>query len=61
MTTDRAVEPALHAASQARGGEVFVFKMPVATRADLVAATMTVAAGAAVASTASIAMSSIAP
>ena len=30
MTTDRAVELAMAAAEVARGGEVFVFKMPVA-------------------------------
>ena len=40
MTTDRAVELAMAAADQARGGEVFVFKMPVARLSDLVAATI---------------------
>ena len=36
MTPDRAVDLALEAASIARGGEVFVFKMPVARLGDLV-------------------------
>ncbi len=45
MLTDRAVELAMEAARLARGGEVFVFKMPVATLADLVAATIEVVAG----------------
>jgi UDP-N-acetylglucosamine 4,6-dehydratase len=44
MTTSRAVELAMMAARVARGGEVFVFKMPVATLADLVAATIEVIA-----------------
>jgi UDP-N-acetylglucosamine 4,6-dehydratase/5-epimerase len=38
MSTDRAVELCLQAASVARGGEVFVFKMPVARLGDLVTA-----------------------
>ena len=36
MSTDRAVELAIRAAEVARGGEVFVFKMPVARLGDLV-------------------------
>jgi len=40
MTTDHAVELAMGAAEAARGGEVFVFKMPVARLSDLVAATI---------------------
>ncbi len=40
MTTDRAVDLAIQASSIARGGEVFVFKMPVARLADLVSATI---------------------
>lgn len=38
MTKQRAVELALKAAEVAHGGEVFVFKMPVATLSDLVTA-----------------------
>jgi FlaA1/EpsC-like NDP-sugar epimerase len=44
MTTRRAVELAVKAADIARGGEVFVFKMPVATLSDLVASTIDVVA-----------------
>ena len=40
MSTDRAVELALEAAARARGGEVFVFKMPTARLADIVGATI---------------------
>ncbi len=42
MTPDRAVDLALHAAEIALGGEVFVFKMPVARLGDLVDATVEV-------------------
>jgi len=44
MTTQRAVELAIEAADVARGGEVFVFKMPVATLEDLVTAAIDVVA-----------------
>jgi FlaA1/EpsC-like NDP-sugar epimerase len=46
MSTDRAVELAIRAANVARGGEVFVFKMPAARLADLVAAAIAVVASA---------------
>jgi FlaA1/EpsC-like NDP-sugar epimerase len=42
MSTDRAVDLALEAARVARGGEVFVFKMPTARLADIVKATIAV-------------------
>ena len=42
MSTDRAVDLALEAARIARGGEVFVFKMPAARLADLVSASIAV-------------------
>jgi len=44
MSTDRAVELAIRAAEIARGGEVFVFKMPAARLGDLVAAAIDVVA-----------------
>src|SRR5262245_5014279 len=44
MTTDRAVDLAMKAAAVAAGGEVFVFKMPVALVGDLVAGAIAVAA-----------------
>ncbi|HEY7131736.1 MAG TPA: SDR family NAD(P)-dependent oxidoreductase [Candidatus Limnocylindrales bacterium] len=44
MSTDRAVELAIRAAEIARGGEVFVFQMPVARLSDLVAAAIEVVA-----------------
>jgi FlaA1/EpsC-like NDP-sugar epimerase len=44
MTTQRAVELAMKAAHIAKGGEVFVFKMPVATLSDLVSGTIDVVA-----------------
>ena len=46
MRTDRAVELAIRAAEIARGGEVFVFKMPAARLQDLVAAAIDVVASA---------------
>lgn len=42
MSTDRAVDLALSAAAATQGGEVFVFKMPVARLSDLVAAALEV-------------------
>ena len=42
MTVDRSVELALEAARIARGGEVFVFKMPAARLEDIVGAAIAV-------------------
>lgn len=42
MTIERAVDLALSAVGVARGGEVFVFKMPIARLSDLVAAAIEV-------------------
>jgi len=44
MSTDRAVELAIRAAEIARGGEVFVFKMPAARLSELVEAAIDVVA-----------------
>ena len=44
MTTSRAVELAVKASGQAKGGEVFVFKMPVAKVGDLADAAISVGA-----------------
>lgn len=44
MSIDRSVDLAIRAADLARGGEVFVFKMPVARLEDLVGATIDVVA-----------------
>ncbi|HSL76149.1 MAG TPA: polysaccharide biosynthesis protein, partial [Candidatus Limnocylindrales bacterium] len=44
MSVDRAVELAIKAADVARGGEVFVFKMPVARLDDLISAVIDVVA-----------------
>lgn len=44
MSVDRAVELAIKAAEIARGGEVFVFKMPAARLGDLITATIEVVA-----------------
>lgn len=44
MTTSRAVELAVKASGQAKGGEVFVFKMPVAKVGDLANAAISVGA-----------------
>jgi FlaA1/EpsC-like NDP-sugar epimerase len=61
MSTDRAVELAIRAAEVAHGGEVFVFKMPVARLADLVAATIAVVAPRGGRTPADIATTTIAP
>jgi UDP-N-acetylglucosamine 4,6-dehydratase/5-epimerase len=61
MSTDRAVELAIRASELARGGEVFVFKMPAAGLADLVTAAIAVAAPAAGRDPASIATVPIEP
>jgi UDP-N-acetylglucosamine 4,6-dehydratase len=44
MSTDRAVDLAIEAAHAARGGEVFVFKMPAVRLDDLIAAAIDVVA-----------------
>jgi FlaA1/EpsC-like NDP-sugar epimerase len=61
MTTERAVELAIRTAGIARGGEVFVFKMPVARVGDLVNAAIEVAAPLNNLDPASIATASIDP
>ena len=61
MSTDRAVELAIRAAEVAKGGEVFVFKMPAARLADLVAAAIDVVAPASGLDPAAIAMTTIEP
>jgi UDP-N-acetylglucosamine 4,6-dehydratase len=61
MSTDRAVELAIRATDVAVGGEVFVFKMPVARLADLVSATIAHAAPQAGLDPATIATSTMAP
>lgn len=55
MSIDRAVELSIRAAEIARGGEVFVFKMPVARLGDLVSSAIAIAAPAAGLDPASIA------
>jgi UDP-N-acetylglucosamine 4,6-dehydratase len=61
MTSDRAVDLALEAAGLACGGEVFVFKMPVAKLGDLVDASIRVFAPRVGRDPASIERRSIAP
>jgi UDP-N-acetylglucosamine 4,6-dehydratase/5-epimerase len=61
MTTDRAVELAVRAAEVAKGGEVFVFKMPVARLSDLVEAAVGIVAPAHGRDPGSIAMEPIDP
>jgi len=61
MSTDRAVDLAIRAAEVARGGEVFVFKMPAARLADLVAAAIEVVAPPNGLDPAAIGMASIEP
>lgn len=61
MSTDRAVELCLHAAAMAHGGEVFVFKMPVAQLGDLVSAAIEAFAPMYGREPASIAVRSMAP
>ncbi len=61
MTPARAVELAIAAARIARGGEVFVFKMPAVRLADLVEATIAVGAPAAGFEPAAIETTRIAP
>ncbi|MGZ9161136.1 MAG: polysaccharide biosynthesis protein [Candidatus Limnocylindrales bacterium] len=61
MSTDRAVELAIKAAEVARGGEVFVFKMPAARLDDLITAAIDVVAPAHGLDPASIARRTIEP